>query len=102
MIIYSITNIIKKEVEEEWVKWMQDVHIPDVVATGHFAGSELFKIKIPESQSGEVSYVVNYECKSFEEYLLYIKNDAPRLREDYNVKFAGKAGTARTVMEKVK
>jgi len=36
MIIYSVTVVIKKDVEDSWLKWMKEEHIKDVIKTGYF------------------------------------------------------------------
>ena len=99
MIIYSITTIVKKEVEQEWCQWMKDKHIPDILHTGFFNNHRMFKVRIPTSLEGESTYIVQYECESIENYISYAEKDAPRLQADSASKFIGKITTARTVME---
>ena len=36
MLIYNVTINIEESVEKEWLAWMQQVHIPEVIATGKF------------------------------------------------------------------
>ncbi len=36
MIIYNVTVNVEKEVEEVWVNWMKETHIPEILATGLF------------------------------------------------------------------
>ncbi|MBT6516091.1 MAG: DUF4286 family protein, partial [Crocinitomicaceae bacterium] len=36
MIVYSVTVKVNQEIEENWLRWMKEVHIPDVMATGFF------------------------------------------------------------------
>jgi len=36
MILYNVTVKIMKPLEAEWLKWMKEVHIPDVINTGLF------------------------------------------------------------------
>ena len=38
MIIYNVTINIEEAATAEWLAWMQETHIPDVIATGKFAG----------------------------------------------------------------
>jgi hypothetical protein len=33
MIVYNVTVNIDGAVEQEWLKWMKEVHIPEVLAT---------------------------------------------------------------------
>ena len=61
MYIYQVTIGIKKEVENEWVKWMEQTHLRDVMNTGSFLSHKFYKIIIPSGTSDEVNYVVQYK-----------------------------------------
>ena len=37
MIIYNITvSIIDQNIHQNWLKWMKEIHIPEVMDTGFF------------------------------------------------------------------
>ena len=36
MIIYNVTINIENDVQDTWVTWMKETHIPQVMATGFF------------------------------------------------------------------
>ena len=36
MIIYNVTVSIDKEIEKQWLDWMKNTHIPDVMNTALF------------------------------------------------------------------
>ncbi len=99
MLIYSITTNLRKDLEKEWLDWMVNFHIPNVMAAGYFSGRKIFKVLIPSGVTDEVTYVVQYECESLEKYLKYSETEAPRLQEEFKSKFVGKAVTARSIME---
>jgi len=101
MVIYSVSVRIKKEVEEEWLQWMKENHIPAVLGTKYFANCEMFKVLIPEIEESVVMYKMKYYCDTFENYLDYQKNDAARLQADHNDKYQGKFTASREVMENI-
>lgn len=101
MIVYSITTIVKKDIESEWFKWMKETHIQEILHTGYFNNHRMFKVKIPTSLEGETTYVIQYECTSLDDYLAYAEHESPKLQAAYASKFAGKVTTARTVLESV-
>ncbi len=101
MIIYSITSIIKEEIEEEWVSWMRDIHIPDILKTGYFKAHKIYKVQIPSTSIGEVTYIIQYELDSLELYREYSSKEAARLQSEVSAKFIGRAKVARTVMEEI-
>lgn len=101
MIIYSITTSVKNEHVNEWLKWMQDEHIPNIMRTGYFENFKMYKVRVPTTSSEESTYIINYECESFEKYKEYADTEAARLRANYAAKYSGIAKTARTVIESI-
>ena len=99
MIIYSVTITIQASIESEWVDWMTRVHVPDVLRTGCF--SECCISKVLGSEGDEPSYVLQYQCRSLEEYHRYRDNFAPALQKDHSDRFAGKFRGSRQVLEEL-
>ena len=50
MIIYNVTVNIENAYADEWLKWMKEVHVPDVMRTGVFVGNNIYKI-LAEAQT---------------------------------------------------
>ncbi len=101
MYIYSVTVAIKKEIENEWVSWMKEIHLGDVMSTGYFASWKMMKMLIPASTTDEVTYIVQYSVSSMEKYEEYAKNEAARLQSEHAQKFPGKFKAARAVLEEL-
>ena len=96
-IIYNVTVSIDYAHSEEWLTWMKDTHIPDVMATGSFLDAKLSKILAEES--GGSSYSIQYLCQDMATYDHYQKEFAPKLQQDHNLKFQGKFAAFRTLLE---
>jgi hypothetical protein len=101
MIIYIITTTVKNEYEKEWLQWVKEKRIPEIINTGYFKSYRMYKIKIPTNLEGEVTYVVQYECESMKGYTAYAEKDSKRLQAEYPSKFIGKVTTSRTVLESI-
>ncbi len=101
MILYSVTIIVKKDIEEEWKKWMSQIHLSDVMKTGYFNEYKFYKISIPAGLPDESTYVVHYKCKNINDYVEYAQKEAHRLREEHALKFPGKFTAARAIMEEI-
>ena len=99
MIIYSVTITIQPGIEAEWIEWMKKVHVPDVLRTGSFSECRIHKVLGPESD--EPTYVMQYHCRSLEEYHRYRDNFAPALQKDHTDRFAGKFRGSRQLLEEV-
>ncbi len=66
MIIYNETIIVDESIHHEWLKWMQTVHIPAVMATGYF---DTFRIlRVMDSPNEGVTYCIQYHASDNESY----------------------------------
>ena len=99
MIIYSVTVVIKKDVEDSWLKWMQEEHIKEVMKTGYFTNWEMQKLLSQEIVVDESTYIINYKCPSLDEYNKYLQKDAPRLQKEHLEKFSGKFRASRAIYQ---
>ncbi|WP_299216629.1 DUF4286 family protein [uncultured Dokdonia sp.] len=97
MIIYNVTINIEESIEQEWLAWMQQEHIPEMIATGKFVKALMTKVLVEEDMGG-VTYSVQYGCPSKEKLQAYYDQDAERLRSQSN-RFAGKFVAFRTELE---
>ncbi len=48
MIYYNVTSQIDINIETEWVKWMQEEHIPEMLNTKYFIEVKLLKINLDD------------------------------------------------------
>jgi len=99
MIIYSVTITIEASIESEWVEWMNEVHVPDVLRTGCFSTCSFSKVL--GSADDELTYVLQYRCRSLTDYHRYRDNFAPALQKDHTDRFAGKFRGSRQVLEEI-
>lgn len=97
MILYNVTINIDNSVHDEWLKWMIEKHIPDVLDTGLFVENKICKIHA-ESEGG-VSYSIQYFAKSWDDYHKYEKEFAPKLQQEHTAKYKDKFGAFRTILE---
>ncbi|MEZ7925012.1 MAG: DUF4286 family protein, partial [Flavobacteriales bacterium] len=65
MIIYNVTVNIEESAQHEWLKWMNETHIADVLNTGMFTAAKMSKVLV-EEQMGGVTYSIQYTCESQE------------------------------------
>jgi len=97
MIIYNVTVNIDANVQPEWLEWMNQIHIPDVMRTGLFLEAKLSRILAEEE--GGMSYAIQYLCASMELYEQYQIKHAPKLQQEHSAKFAGKFVAFRTLLK---
>ena len=97
MIIYNVTVSVDEDVAEKWLKWMREIHIPEVMATGYFVSSRLCRV-IGGTENG-ITYATQYECESLAKMQQYETKAAPALRADHQKHFEGKTVAFRTLLE---
>jgi len=100
MVLYNVTIKIDKTVADEWVQWMKHEHMPELMQTGLFVDSKLFRLLDVEDDDG-VTYAAQYFCKNLEDYNSYIDNHAMVMREKGFARFGNKFVAFRTIMESV-
>jgi hypothetical protein len=98
MFIYNISLKLEWEIVEEWLRWMREEHIHEVLGTGCFYDYKLFKLMGQDDSEGP-TFVVQYFCDKKIDYLRYKKEHAPQLQQKGIEKFGNKFVAFRSVME---
>ncbi len=99
MIIYNVTVNVEEEIHADWIAWMKEVHIPEVMKTGIFIENKICKVlSTTEDETGH-TYAVQYTCLSMENLENYQKNYAPRLQKEHLDRYQGKFVAFRTLLE---
>ena len=80
MIIYEITAIVEAEQIEAYEKYMRERHIPDLMATRYFHAAYF-------TRTLENHYRIQCHAPSEDVLREYLKNEAERLRADFNRHF---------------
>ena len=101
MIIYNVTINVEDDAHREWLAWMKETHIPDVMRTGLFLDHNFSKLLTRQDDETGATYVIQYLCESMEHYEKYQAEFAPALQGETQKKFGGKFVAFRTLMEKV-
>lgn len=96
MILYNVTVSIDNDVHEEWLQWMREKHIPDVMATGCFIESRISRVHGEEE--GGKTFAISYICPSEELFDIYQKEHAPALQQDHTSRYHGKFAAFRTML----
>jgi len=100
MLIYNVTINIDAQVHDEWLSWMRDKHIPDMLSTGKFSHAKMVKVLVEEDMGG-VTYSIQYTTRDRKTLEAYYKEDADRLRGDAQKLFPNKFVAFRTELEVV-
>jgi len=96
MILYNVTVSIDQAIEQEWLEWMRNTHIPQVMETGCFLECRISRIQGEED--GGSSYSFLYLAPSEDKMNEYQQQYAPALQQDHALRFQGKFAAFRTLL----
>ena len=101
MYLYNVTVGIDKDVEAEWLFWMTEHHIPNVLKTGMFITSRMYKV-LHDNEDGTTSYSIQYFAESIANVERYLEEFAPALIKEHMTKYGNRHVAFRTLLEEVK
>ncbi|MCX6299906.1 MAG: DUF4286 family protein [Bacteroidetes bacterium] len=78
MYIYNITSKIDPSIHENWVAWMKETHIPEVMATNCFTQYQFVRLLEVDDSDGP-TYAIQYMANSKADYNRYLEIHAPLL-----------------------
>lgn len=96
MVVYNVTISIDQSSADEWLEWMREVHIPDVMNTGHFRDSKICRVHGEEE--GGTTFAIMYTAKSQQDLDEYQEKHAPKLQLEHSNRFKGKFASFRTLL----
>lgn len=100
--VYYVTVKIHQDVSKEWLDWVLNTHIADVMNTGKFSGykfTQLLQSKGVETEVDYLAYEAQYFPHSLEAFETYIKHDAPALRTEVAQKYGKKMKVERKLLK---
>jgi hypothetical protein len=97
MIIYNVTAILEDSIHEEYLAYMQQIHMPEVMASGKFISCNLLLLTEPVNEG--ITYCAQYITDDIEKLNDYRLNYSPKLQEDLSRKFGTSCLTFRSVLE---
>lgn len=100
MILYSVTVNIDQAIHDEWLRWMIEKHVPDVLATGFFKEHKILRL-LNEEENGSVTYSFQYFTEDLEKLEEYQKKYAPTLQQEHAERYKDRFVAFRTVLEVV-
>lgn len=99
MIIYNVTVKIDHDTHDEWLDWMKNKHIPDVLNTGCFVESKILRVLVDEEDGKTYSF--QYACENQEKLNEYTTKFAPTLQREHALRYDNKFVAFRTLLEVV-
>jgi len=98
MIIYNVTIKVAAPIEDAWLQWLTEEHIPDVVGTGCFTHAVVTRLLEIDDSEGP-TFAVQYHAESKAMYNKYIDRFADTMRRKSYEKWGDQFIAFRSVMQ---
>ncbi len=100
-ILYNVTVKIIKEKADDWIQWMSETHIPDVMQTGKFLSYRMSELFDEEADDGR-TFAIQYVAQDMETFQDYQSHHAKTLQQDHATRYANQYVAFRTLMQILK
>ena len=100
MIIYNVTCNVENEILQDWLQWMVEIHIPDVMQTGFFLEANINKV-ISSNDDG-TTYAIAYSCESMKKLHEYQLKFSAELQKKHMERYGEKVVAFRTILELIR
>jgi hypothetical protein len=100
MIIYNVTIKVDVSIADEWLQWLFDEHIPDMMQTRCFSSHKVVRLLEVDDTEGP-TFAVQYNADSKADYNRYIQLHALEMRQRSNDKWGNQFIAFRSVMQEV-
>jgi len=100
MIIYNVTTKVDSAIQHEWLSWLKEEHIPDILNTGCFTNANILQLLETDDTDGP-TYAIQYLAESKALYNRYIEKFAGIMRQKSFDKWGNQFIAFRSVMQVV-
>ena len=100
MFLYNVTIGIDKSSEEEWLVYMRDTYIPDVMATGMFTQARMYRV-LHDNEDNTTSYSIQYLATSIEKVQRFLEEYGPRIIDAHRDRFRNRHVAFMTLLEEI-
>jgi hypothetical protein len=97
MFIYNVTVNISDDIHQQWLRYMKEQHICDVMKTGCFIDSQIVKVLYVEDEGH--TYSIQYKFLEMADIEKYQKEHAQALQAEHKNKFGEKYTAFRTLLQ---
>ncbi len=98
MVIYNVTSKVEHSIAADWLQWIRDEHIGDLVSTGCFTHATVLRM-IETDETDGLTYAVQYHAPDQKAYNYYIQQYAARMQEKSFSRWGDKVISFRSVLQ---
>ncbi len=98
MIIYNVTTKVRRNIANDWLQWLKDVHVKEILNTGCFTDFKIVKLLEIDEEEGP-TYALQLYADSKAIYNQYVEKFAGKMRQDAFDKWGDQFISIRSVMQ---
>jgi hypothetical protein len=98
MILYNVTIKVHSSIHTEWLQWLKETHVLDIMQTNCFTDFKILKLLEIDETEGP-TYAIQYFAESKALYNLYIEKFASEMRNRSFAKWGDRFIAFRSVMQ---
>ena len=98
MIIYNITIKVDAAIQNEWLVWVKDEHVPEILQTNCFTQATILQLLETDNTEGP-TYAIQCRAESKALYNQYIENFAGLMRQKSFDKWGDRFIAFRSVLQ---
>lgn len=100
MIIYNVTVKTEAAIANDYINWLKEEHIPDIINTGCFTSAKILRLLEVDETDGP-TFAIQYHAESKALYNRYIEKYSDEMRKKSADIWGQKVIAFRSVMEVV-
>jgi Domain of unknown function (DUF4286) len=100
MIIYNTTVKIERKVHREWLSWMKEVHIPDILACDEVSDYRIYRLLMADPDNEE-TYAFQLFFPDLQALQAYLSADGILHQRIFSDRYRDRYVAFSTVMENV-
>ena len=100
MYLHNITYLVPHAIKNDWLRWMQEEHIPEMLATGLFTHHRMLQLMEVDESEG-VTFACQFYTETEPNYRKYISGHSKTLQEKASIVWGDQVVSFRTLMKSV-
>ena len=98
MIVYNVTTKVTPAIQQDWLHWIKEEHIPEIISTGCFTHATVLQLLENDDSEGP-TYAVQYFAESKSLYNNYMEKYAAVMRQKAFDKWGNQFIAFRSLMQ---
>jgi hypothetical protein len=98
MIVYNVTTKVTTTIQQQWLQWIKEEHIPDIINTSCFTHATVLQLLENDDSEGP-TYTVQYFAESKSLYNNYMEKHVAVMRQKAFDKWGNQFIAFRSLMQ---